>query len=80
MQEHLESDLNLDKQSCLDEIKGYFGNGGGENTSFLLIYSGHGTTPSEPNQGGDWMFRDEDILLEEVLELWKSSKGFQAHT
>jgi len=50
-----------------------------EKSIYLLIYSGHGTIPTEPTKGGDWACVDGKITLEDVLKIWRYSNAFQNH-
>jgi len=69
-------EFKKDKEKAMKEIRAFFANGG-ERAVYLLTYSGHGTFPTFANQGGNWMFQDGVITLEEVLDVWSSSSTFQ---
>jgi len=67
--------------NAINEIKDFFESTDKENATFVLMYSGHGTPPQPPrsNQGGNWIFHDGFISLEDILGIWSSSLAFQVH-
>jgi len=72
-------DYNMGKQKAIKEISDFFCSSLEESTTFLLLYSGHGTPPTEANQGGNWIFTGGVLSLEEVLRIWSLSSAFQSH-
>jgi len=67
-------------QSAMDEIKQFLGSDCEENSTFILLYSGHGSMPTNSNQGGNWEFQGGVVTLEMVLEIWTSSLAFLKHS
>jgi len=70
-----------DTQRLLIDIREYFGSNDEEGTLFVLCYSGHGSPPTGANfSGGNWMFMDGVVTLEDILDIWSTSDAFKIHT